>query len=934
MLTRIVLALAMAGLVVFGAASAAGGAAENNPNDFKLQNASTTTSGEFFGARGFRNHAASSGNYKELLGERPLFKDGEIIVKYRRSATPVEINRIRSRVSDVEVLPLKGIEVQKLRSGESVAEGVRRAERTDGIEWAEPNWLRYPLLKPDDSRYSEQWGHSNDGSDVVIAPTDQMPATVTMEAKSGNDIGSEAAWNTTTGSATSIIAVLDSGITFEHPDLADNIYYNEGELGDGREANGKDDDGNGYRDDWRGWDFCGVLNSRFECKGDNDPHDIAATTFHGTHVAGIAAAKGDNGYGVAGVSWNSKIVPVKIFGSTSSVETADLLRAFRYAEKRGAKVVNGSFGGGGYSKAEFEALRSMNDVLFVFAAGNSGVNMDQATDEYAIDYPASYSKSLNNVMSVASSTPSGSMSSFSNSGKTRTDIAAPGSAIISTWHQTETWFKDLSMNDVFSDWTPAGTGDLWDWQQYIGLSPAPLQLEKTNCSTTETENLSITSCDINIVMKYAANADTYISTQEPIDLTGVTECRVAVAADWKFGDEGDYMALEASHDNVNWHRLKKFTSKNYVQGIHDKNENGFPDLYEYSLKKFAGAKVYLRYRLVTNANDNEGSASIYATAIDGCKGAGSISWTHLDGTSMASPYVAGAASLMYSLYPDASPAWVRHVINGGARKSRVWRDRVRSGGHLNLPGAFAAAESATTPVAFNVINPTRKIAITERARTITWNASGSKSGIKSYDVILDGKKVATTNSKTTEYRVSKRLRLGNHTVKITATTNDGQTTSTPLVKFTRKLVPVPTVTQVKKTNGALKRKKCGKSDRRPCTLKRNTALLVRGRLGLPRGAKPPKRVALEIQGFDQGLLENTMSTQNGDPIENMLSDTWYAIDRKLARTNGRRPVTFKVKDLQPGMYRARLIVGQTRKTIQATSTWSYFEVKKKGKKKT
>jgi subtilisin family serine protease len=221
----------------------------------------------------------------------------------------------------------------------------------------------------------------------------------------------EDAWDCATGDDSVVVAVSDSGVDARHPDFAGQIYVNPGEI----PGNGVDDDRNGLVDDVRGWDFFA---------GDADPAD---ENRHGTHVAGIVAARGDDGVGVAGVSWRASILPVRFLNAAGQGSTEGGIDTIVYAARQGARVINASWGGGAPSRALEDAIRFAFDrgALLVAAAGNDARDTDRAPA-----YPADYE--LPGVLSVASSQADGVLSSFSNFGAFSVDFAAPGSNVLST----------------------------------------------------------------------------------------------------------------------------------------------------------------------------------------------------------------------------------------------------------------------------------------------------------------------------------------------------------------------------------------------------------------------------------------------------------------------------------------------------------------------
>ena len=266
--------------------------------------------------------------------------------------------------------------------------------RQRAIQYVEPNYVIHASRLPNDRGFGEQWGLRNVGQ---------------YGGKPGADIHATDAWDVTTG-ANVTVAVVDTGIAYDHPDLAPNAWTNPADP-----KNGIDDDGNGFVDDVHGADF---INE------DSNPMDDAG---HGSHVAGIIGAKGNNGTGVAGVDWDVKLMALKFLDADGQGNTADAANAIDYAVSHGARVINASWGGPAFSQALFQAVKRAGDkgVLFVAAAGNDGENADAAPD-----FPAAFE--LPNVISVAASDRYDRLLDFSNYGVHSVDLAAPGDDIYST----------------------------------------------------------------------------------------------------------------------------------------------------------------------------------------------------------------------------------------------------------------------------------------------------------------------------------------------------------------------------------------------------------------------------------------------------------------------------------------------------------------------
>lgn len=251
----------------------------------------------------------------------------------------------------------------------------------------------YALFTPNDPGYSQQYSLSGDFGGRVSD-----------------------AWDTTTGSRRAVVAVIDTGVDLGHDDLKRNLWVNSKEV----RGNRKDDDGNGCVDDIYG---CDLIN------GDGSPQDDNG---HGTHVAGIVAARGNNGIGVAGVAWGSRVVSVKALDAQGSGFTSGIAKAIDYVttlKANGAPIaaINLSLGGGSYSNVMYRAIeRARNhDILVIAAAGNESNNNDSRPL-----YPASLD--MDSVVSVAATDSAGNLASYSNFGASSVHIAAPGSDIWST----------------------------------------------------------------------------------------------------------------------------------------------------------------------------------------------------------------------------------------------------------------------------------------------------------------------------------------------------------------------------------------------------------------------------------------------------------------------------------------------------------------------
>jgi subtilisin family serine protease len=298
-----------------------------------------------------------------------------------------------------EQLPLVAdLYVANLDLGVSLTDTLAALQSNPLVLYAQPDYDLHLDVIPNDSSFATQeWDLNNTGQNGGVIDA---------------DIDAPEAWDVTTGTGTIVVAVIDTGVDYNHPDLAANIWTNTAELNG---TAGADDDHNGFVDDIHGYDFV---------NGDGDPMDDNS---HGTHCAGTIGAVSNNATGVAGIIWHVRIMAVKFLNAAGSGSTSDAIKSLNYAVQMGAKISNNSWGGGGYDSALFNAIANAQSAghIFVAAAGNNGSNNDVTPF-----YPASYN--LDNVVAVAATDRNDALASFSNYGATSVDLGAPGVSIYST----------------------------------------------------------------------------------------------------------------------------------------------------------------------------------------------------------------------------------------------------------------------------------------------------------------------------------------------------------------------------------------------------------------------------------------------------------------------------------------------------------------------
>ncbi|MFB3896693.1 MAG: S8 family serine peptidase [bacterium] len=324
----------------------------------------------------------------------------ELLVKFKSGCSAMAVEAINTEVGarNLNYYPEIGVTRVKLTEKQSMLSAISTyAKYRDKIEYAEPNYYIHLLQTPNDPSFTQQWNFNNTGQ------TGGTPDA---------DIDAPEAWNISIGDSTFIIGVIDTGIDNTHPDLINNIWHNPDEI----PFNGIDDDGNGYVDDTIGWNF-----------GDNN-NDVLGINAHGTHVAGIIAARGNNGIGVTGVMWQAKLMVLRMFGASGGGTEASAISAILYSIQKGAKLTSNSWTSYIYhTQAMYDTISTANEAgqLFIAGAGNNALNNDSVRF-----YPACYD--LPNIISVAATTATDVLWSSSNYGPTTIDVAAPGAEIYST----------------------------------------------------------------------------------------------------------------------------------------------------------------------------------------------------------------------------------------------------------------------------------------------------------------------------------------------------------------------------------------------------------------------------------------------------------------------------------------------------------------------
>ena len=394
---------------------------------------------------------------------------------------------------------VSGLQLVRLPKGVTAATASLRYSETEGVAYAQPNYLHQISALPNDTRMSELWGMHNEGQTGGVEDA---------------DIDAPEAWDVQTGDGDVIVAVIDTGVDYRHPDLVDNMWTNPGEI----PGNSIDDDGNGYVDDVYGYDFINY---------DSDPVDDHA---HGTHCSGTIGGVADNGLGVAGVAWDVQIMALKFLSADGYGDTWGAVEAIYYAEMMGADIMSNSWGGGPWEQVLYDAIAS-TDALFVAAAGNDS----SSTDEWE-NYPSCYD--LPNVLAVGATDAWDQIAWFSNWGAETVDVFAPGDNVLSTVAGPPPAF----VPDVLGGFGVSSCDDLTDWDvsTYV-YNPWDLT---TDYMVSEPAALAH--------LGYSNKEDSWAYLSSPIDLSTMTYPSLQFQAYYETEPGFDVLHAWASADGSTW----------------------------------------------------------------------------------------------------------------------------------------------------------------------------------------------------------------------------------------------------------------------------------------------------------------------------------------------------------------------------------------------
>lgn len=543
--------------------------------------------------------------------------------------------------------------------GQPIGEAIGSLEADPAVALAEPDSYSAPNSVPNDPLFEQLWGLRNLGLGV-----DGFSGAV-----SGDDINALGAWNRTVGTPSMVIADLDTGYRFEHPDLKSVAWTNPGEI----PGNTIDDDHDGIVDDVHGADFVGS-NSDVTPVVDGDPtDDDLLSGGHGVHTAGTMGAAGNNGVGITGVAQDVRIMPLRVCSQSPSVEESrcpisSQIAAINYAGDEGARVANMSLGGLGFNQAEVNAFAANPQTLFVISAGNDAEDNDSSNHHYPCDYAPQTQSSppvpgaIDNILCVAATDQADGLASFSDWGATSVDIGAPGTQTLSTYPFATPLDEHFRIDDFAAKWPATGANGGFErtsespltsfgMTDAIGAPTANTVRETTSAPVTVPAN---SGCKLNQTRRVSlASGDEY---RYSIFLNGIEKTGSSPPSTEGSGLDRRFLELPASFN--------------------------------------AGGEVQVRFRFKAGSTPTaESGVWLDDISIVCVQGVGQAdSYGFLQGTSMAAPHVTGAAALLFARVPAATVTEVREALLTGADPIPSLAAKVTSEGRLDVSKALDILE--------------------------------------------------------------------------------------------------------------------------------------------------------------------------------------------------------------------------------------------------
>jgi subtilisin family serine protease len=609
----------------------------------------------------------------------PALSADRVIVEWAAGASPAERREARADagVDFADDLGSRQFQLVETKAGQTARAAVRELEADPAVVLAERDGYYGLDSLPDDPLFGQQWGLQNTGLGI-----DEFTGAV-----AGDDIDVLSAWERTLGTPSTIVADIDGGYRFEHPDLANVAWTNPGEIPE----NGLDDDADGIVDDVHGADFVGPDADAPATDGDptdDDPY----TTGHGVHTAGIIGAEGNNGIGVTGVAQNVTIMPLRACSEAGRCPFSAMIGAINYAGAHGARAANISIGGEERHDALADAIAANPQTLFVISAGNEGES-NEVTPRYPCVFnPLAESKgAVDNVICVAATDQADHLADFSNWGLNTVDLGAPGTQILSAAPYRYLVKDDFEVDDFALKWAPSGLDG-----GFTRTNESPLTSYGVSDSPGATP------------VAHAERASTSVPVTLP---AGYQSCTIELVVPQATGGTLGIL-LDGEEESFGIAKPGRITHKL---------------LDELS----AGGEVAVRVSYTAGPSPGPNSG-LWIEEIDlHCiaKVGEADGYRFAEGTSMAAPQVTGAAALLFSLKPSASVTEVRQGLLGSVDPVSSLAGKTTSGGRLDAGAATDLFDSVPPPAPTLSATSPSSPSKSDQPRLIGSAQRGSKVGV-------------------------------------------------------------------------------------------------------------------------------------------------------------------------------------------------------------
>jgi subtilisin family serine protease len=648
-----------------------------------------------------------------------------VIVEWAAGASPTERRATRAE-ADVEYahdLGTRRFQLVETEPGQTPREAVRELEANPNVIHAERDGYYHLDSIPNDPLFDQQWGLQNTGLGI-----DGF-----LGAVAGADINVLSAWERTVGTPSTVVADIDGGYRFDHPDLANVVWTNPGEIPE----NGLDDDHDGIVDDVHGADFVGV-NAEAPVVDGDPTEDNPFTRGHGVHTAGIIGAQGNNGIGITGVAQNVSIMPLRACSRQGSSEKEEscpfsaIIEAVNYAGAHGARVANISIGGEVRHDTLADAIAANPQTLFVIAAGNESENNEVHPQYPCVYNPLAEGKgTVDNVICVAATDQADQLAPFSNWGANSVDLGAPGTQVLSVAPYRYVVKDDFEADDFASKWVASGPDG-----GFARTNEPPL----TSFGISDSPGATPVA------------GSTRASTSVPVTLApGYENCTIEIVR--SFAGESPFLEVLLDGEN----------EFGFGVGPGRTSHNLGADL-------SAGGEVAVRVSYTAGSSPSP-SSGVWIEEINlhcVAKPGEADGYRFAEGTSMAAPQVTGVAALLFSLKPSASVTEVRQGLLGSVDPVPSLAGKTTSGGRLDAGAATdlfdpvpppAPALSATNPSSPSKNNQPRLIGSAQRGTKVDVydNATCSGSPVVSgtaTQLAKPGIAVTVGDDATTEFSVS------------------------------------------------------------------------------------------------------------------------------------------------------------------------------------